>query len=435
MLNARAPGVSIISGTQTGTGARVRIRGINSISLSNEPIYVIDGIRMTSNPGSTAFGSGGNNPSRVGDLNPEEIENIEIVKGPSAATLYGTDAANGVIVITTKRGLAGAARWSTYAEAGLIKDLNKYPLNYTIAGHSPNTTAYRECTLPQLSTGNCIQDSLRTYSVFRDPDATPLGTGDRRQLGLQVSGGSEALRYFFSGETEREMGLLKLPEFDRRRFDSTNVPIREWTSRPNLLNKLSFRANVNAALHPKLDVGVTSNLIVLDQRSSRESNATVGLGSQAFGGPGYKTNGTVSGLPGVGLNGYRAWTPGLTWQERNGQGATRVIAGVNAIYRPFSWNVTRVNVGNDYTSRTDDRFLFRGEGAPVTALYRNGFKREARTGLQNFSVDAATSADWRARPWLLTKSTAGVQYVNYSFEQSQAEGEELPPGAQTRASG
>lgn len=431
LLNSRAPGVSIVSGTQTGTGARVRIRGVNSISLSNEPIYVIDGIRMTSNPGSTAFGSGGNNPSRVGDLNPEEIENIEIVKGPSAATLYGTDAANGVIVITTRKGRSGAPRVNAYTEGGVIKDLNTYPLNYTIAGHSPGLTAYRECTLPQVSVGSCVKDSLRTYSVFRDPNATPLGTGSRRQLGMQVSGGSDNLRYFLSGETERETGLLELPEFDRVRFDTSDVPIRDYTKRPNQQDRLSFRANVNAALTPKLDVGVTSNLIVVDQRFSRESNATVGLGSQAFGGPGYKTNGTVSGLPGVPLNGYRAWTPGLTWQERNGQDVTRLIAGFNAIYRPFSWNVTRLNVGNDYTSRTDEQFLYRGEGAPITAIYRNGFKREARAGIQNFSVDAASSADWRARDWLLTKTTAGLQYINYSFELAQAEGTELPPGAQT----
>jgi TonB-linked SusC/RagA family outer membrane protein len=431
MLNSRAPGVSIMSGSQTGTGARVRIRGVNSISLSNEPIYVIDGIRMTSNPGSAAFGTGGNNPSRVGDLNPEEIENIEIVKGPSAATLYGTDAANGVIVITTKKGLTGAPRWSTYAEGGLIKDRNTYPLNYTIAGHSPGLTAYRECSLPEVSAGSCIQDSLRTYSVFRDPDATPLGVGNRRQFGVQVSGGGEAVRYFLSGETEKETGLLELPAFDRRRFDSTATPIREWTERPNMSDRRSFRANVNAALNSKLDVGVTSNLIRIDQRFSTESNATVGLGSQAFGGPGYKTNGTVSGLANVPLNGYRAWTPGLAWQERTGQNVTRIIAGLNAIYRPFAWNVTRVNVGNDYTSRADDNFLFRGEGAPLTAIYRNGFKRDSRAGIQNFSVDAASSADWRARSWLLTKTTAGLQYVNYSFSQNNASGTELPPGAQT----
>ena len=117
LINSRTAGVAVQSGTQTGTGARVRIRGQSSLSLSNEPIYVIDGIRMTSNLGS-GFGTGGNNASRVGDLNPDEIENVEIVKGPSAATLYGTDAANGVIVITTKKGRAGAARWNVYGESG-----------------------------------------------------------------------------------------------------------------------------------------------------------------------------------------------------------------------------------------------------------------------------------------------------------------------------
>src|SRR3712207_9554832 len=100
-------------------------------------IYVIDGVRMTSNQAS-GFSTGGNRPSRVGDLNPEEIENIEIVKGPSAATLYGTDAANGVIVITTKRGRSGRAQWTVYGEGGLIKDLNTYTTNYTIAGHNPD---------------------------------------------------------------------------------------------------------------------------------------------------------------------------------------------------------------------------------------------------------------------------------------------------------
>lgn len=104
LLNARAPGVQLSTGTQSGTGARVRIRGVGSLNLSNEPIYVIDGVRMTSSNGSFAFFTGDAQPSRVVDINPEEIESIEIVKGPSAATLYGTDAANGVIVITTRRG-------------------------------------------------------------------------------------------------------------------------------------------------------------------------------------------------------------------------------------------------------------------------------------------------------------------------------------------
>ncbi|MGH9202599.1 MAG: TonB-dependent receptor plug domain-containing protein, partial [Vicinamibacterales bacterium] len=116
MLVAKAAGVLVIPGTQTGAGIRVRIRGTSSLSLTNNPIYVIDGIRVEGTTGSSTLSVGGTTPSRIGDLNPEEIESIEVVRGPSASTLYGTDAANGVIVITTKRGIAGRTQWSYYTE-------------------------------------------------------------------------------------------------------------------------------------------------------------------------------------------------------------------------------------------------------------------------------------------------------------------------------
>lgn len=435
LLNSRAPGVQIASGTQTGSGSRVRIRGINSISLSNEPIYVIDGVRMTSNSGSAAFGTGGNGASRVGDLNPEEIANIEIVKGPSAATLYGTDAANGVIVITTKRGRAGAPQWNIYAEGGAITDRNNYSTNYSLWGKTTGSTISRPtCVLTQISTGACTQDSVTTYSPFYDKDATPLGTGYRSQFGLQLSGGNEALRYFVAGEQEKETGVLDLPPFERRRFDSTNVPIREWTSRPNVSNRNSFRANLNATVTPKLDIGITTNLITVEQRYTLESNATAGLGSQVFGGPGYKNNGLVA-VVGTPLTGYRAWTPGFTWQEKTSQNVTRFITGLNVNYRPFTWNQTRLNIGNDYTSRSDDNLLYNGEGPPINSTYRLGFKGNGRAGIQNFSVDAASTANYSVASWLLTKTTIGLQYVDYAFRSNVASGEDLVPGSQTTGGG
>ena len=87
LLTAKAPGVQVQPGVMTGAGARIRVRGTASLSLSNDPIYVIDGVRMTSDNGNQAqtLGVGGTQSSRVSDLNPDEIENIEIVKGPSAA--------------------------------------------------------------------------------------------------------------------------------------------------------------------------------------------------------------------------------------------------------------------------------------------------------------------------------------------------------------
>ena len=106
--------------TKPDRARRVRIRGTNSLSLSNAPIYVIDGVLLTSS--SVGVGTGGTTSSFLNDVSPEDIEDIEIVKGPSAATLYGTDAANGVIVITTKKGRAGATRWTYYGEAGSVDD-------------------------------------------------------------------------------------------------------------------------------------------------------------------------------------------------------------------------------------------------------------------------------------------------------------------------
>ena len=434
VLNARVPGVHVMSGGQTGTGARIRIRGNSSLNLSNEPIYVIDGIRMTSNQGSIGFGTGGAEPSRLGDLNPEEIESIEVVKGPSAATLYGTDAANGVIVITTKKGRAGAARWNAYAEAGQLRDLNDYPTNYTIRGHSPGSTTIRDCNLRQVSLGTCIQDSLATFSPLHEADLTPIGTGYRSQYGLNVSGGTDVIRYFISGEREDETGTLELPDADRRRFIAQQLDLRRDVERPNALQKYSFRSNINATVNPKLDLGVTTNFVNVNQRFGLESNATAGVGSQAFGGKARRNNGSIS-VTGDSLLGYRAWTPGYTFQESTNQRVYRLISGLNANYRPLAWLSNRANVGLDYTSRVDESLLRRGEGPPLTSTYRLGFADAVRASIRNFSFDLGSTANFNPREWLNSKTTLGAQYVAYKFDQTYGGASDLPIGTQTPNSG
>ena len=435
LINSRTAGVTVQSGTQTGTGARVRIRGQSSLSLSNEPIYVIDGVRMTSNLGS-GIGTGGNNASRVGDLNPDEIENVEIVKGPSAATLYGTDAANGVIVITTKRGRAGAPRWNVYGEGGYLEDRNTYPYNYTLTGKDAVTGAVRSaasCTLPLVSAGTCRVDSLRTYSPFFDKDATPISTGDRYQVGANLSSGNDIVRYFVSGEHEEETGVLELPPFEVRRLQAEKVPIRDWTKRPNTLARNTARVNLNSAVGQKLDLALNVGYINLNQRYTLESNATAGLGSQAFGGQGFKENGTVA-TTGTPLNGYRAWTPGYTWQEKTAQGVNRFIGSTSATWRPFAWNQTRMDFGTDLTDRVDDSFLYRGEGPPITTNYRLGFKTNQRTDIRNTTLNLTSGASFNPLTWLNSRTTLGTQFVSYQLSQGQCSGTELPPGAQTCSS-
>lgn len=439
VLSARVPGVSVQGGQQTGSGGRVRIRGNSSLNLSNDPIYIIDGIRLTSNTNSSSLFTGGSQPVRVNDLNPEEIENIEIVKGPSAATLYGTDAANGVIVITTKRGRAGSTRWNSWSEGGILRDHSDYPYNYTIAGHSPGARTYRECTLSVIAAGTCVMDSVRIYSPLHDPDATPVSTGYRDQFGLSAAGGNETVRYFLSGEREQETAALALPEFEKRRMAAQRLVIRDYTRHPNALTKYATRANLNASPTSKLDLSISSGLIVGNTRFVTESNATVGLGSQIFGGKGYKDNGNISGLeagvPTTPLTGYRAWTPGYTFQELNRQRLTRVIGSGSADWRPYAWMQNRATLGIDYTGRQDINLNRRGEGPPINSTYRLGFAEDARANIRNLTFDIGSTSTWRPRDWMAVRSTLGTQYVNYYFESNDALGSRIAPGTQTPNSG
>src|SRR6185436_7455618 len=135
MLSVNVPGVRIMRASGgIGTGGTTRIRGSGSLSLSNEPLIYIDGVRSNNQAAVRSYGfNGQESPSRVNDLNPEEIESIEVLKGPSAATIYGTEAWNGVIQIITKRGRSGRPTVETHADAGAawISDPEgRYPPNY-----------------------------------------------------------------------------------------------------------------------------------------------------------------------------------------------------------------------------------------------------------------------------------------------------------------
>src|ERR1043166_7667559 len=105
VIGGRTPGVIMLPPSgQVGTGSQVRVRGASSMSLTNDPIIYVDGVRMDGTPNRGPGQRGGLGTSRLDDIAPEDIETIEVIKGPAASTLYGTEASNGVIQIRTKRG-------------------------------------------------------------------------------------------------------------------------------------------------------------------------------------------------------------------------------------------------------------------------------------------------------------------------------------------
>ncbi|HEU4630462.1 MAG TPA: SusC/RagA family TonB-linked outer membrane protein [Gemmatimonadaceae bacterium] len=415
LLTARTPGVQVLGGNMTGAGSRVRIRGNSSLSLSNEPIYIIDGIRMESSTNSTAIGVGGTTPSRVNDLNPDEIENIEVIRGPSAATLYGTDAANGVIVITTKRGRAGRPQWRAYVEQGLVYDNHDWPSGfYSFSAPAAPDEDPESCYNYLVASGDCTIDSSFVGNPATNDSLTPLGTGHRQQYGLQVAGGSEAVRYFVSGEWERELGLLEMPSAGRNRLEADGVNILEHWERPNTVRRASGRANLDIALSPKADLTVSTNYIALEQRFPQSDNNVNAWGPTLFAS-------TSDGS-------YGFFDPADSFQDETWQDVDRLIGQIGTNVRPTSWLSLRGNFGLDYTSRVDQE-LCRFNTCADFGTNREGFKEDTRTNFYQYTADVAATGTFQLTPMLNSRTTAGVQFFRNLFDQNSAEGDQLPPGA------
>ena len=442
LLVAKAPGVQVLPGSTTGTGGRVRIRGNSSLSLSNNPIYILDGIRMTSDVNSMSIGIGGSSPSRVNDLNPEDIESIDVVRGPSASSLYGTDAANGVIVIKTKKGKAGRPVWNVYAEQGFIRDENTYPAAYRGWRNGSTTSNTTQCLLAAVVTTNaaarCVQDSVSSYNLWKDPESSPLGVGHRNQFGAQVSGGSDAIRYYISGEWEKELGVLRMPRaFAERIIASRSVSdITGEQEHPNMLRRVNLRANISANLNDKMDVTFNSGFVTSTLRLPQIDNNAFGIGSNGFGGPGFKNFLVVhvTGQPARNNLGWRSATPDETFSMVHYQDVNRAIPSGTFNYRPTSWLSARVTAGIDFTSRKDTE-LCRREECPNIGTALTGFKQNNHTTLFAYTGDAALTANYKVAEQLGARSIVGTQYSKDNFLQNQAYAENLVGGGTTVSAG
>src|SRR6478672_11343072 len=284
----KSPGVTLLPGTELGGAPTVRIRGVSSISLSNAPIWYVDGVRYSAGSLSSGTDVGF---SLLNSLNPEEIEDIEIVKGPSAATLYGTNAANGVVVITTKKGRAGSTRWSWSAEGRTVDDRVPYQDMYANFGKDPKTGGVKRCQIATMITaqnpgGDCKSDNDTNYNWLTDPANTFIHLGHGSLFGGNVSGGNDLLRFFVSGDSDNETGPIQMQNFELARFDSSHVPVRDEWYHPEAQQRASFRGNLSASLSPKFDLTLSTGFSKLDNRIPPESDLIIALyyvGMQNYG--------------------------------------------------------------------------------------------------------------------------------------------------------
>lgn len=211
-LRGQVPGLRVSRNSgQPGSGITFRIRGTNSLGAAagdidetNTPIIVIDGVPIV----------GGN----LAELNPDDIESINILKDAAAASIYGSSGANGAVLITTKKGSAGEARISLNLSTGFVDVANRidmmnadefiqYRMDSEIQGGTPD---------PSI---NALIDpnELRNYIAGNEVDWQDvlLRTGTQRRVGLSASGGNEKARYYINGDVYQEEGIVQDSDYDR----------------------------------------------------------------------------------------------------------------------------------------------------------------------------------------------------------------------------
>ncbi|HEX7086370.1 MAG TPA: TonB-dependent receptor, partial [Vicinamibacterales bacterium] len=274
LLAGRANGLmSVPGGGSPNAPTRHRIRGISSINASNDPIVIIDGVRALTSYEECVDGNlvgCYQMPSRYDDFNLEDIESIEILKGPSAAAMWGSDASAGVIVIKTKRGRPGPTRWTVHYEEGFTTAPTDFLVPMQGLGRPPNGTAVMRCSLADQAQGRCVPiDSVAGgFNRYAHPRTTSMAMGRTRDIGLSVSGGSDAVQFHFSGGYRTDLGTAKMPEIDQKLVrEALGRPLPGWMIRPDGKTKASFTGRITGRFNDALDYSLTTSFIQIDGRT------------------------------------------------------------------------------------------------------------------------------------------------------------------------
>lgn len=414
LITAKAAGVDVTqSSGEIGTGSRIRIRGSNSVSLSNDPLVVIDGIWVNDQQQSLSAGAGvgGQTPLRLDDLNPDEIESVEVLKGPSASALYGSAGANGVLLITTKKGLSGKAQWTAHADYGQAAQIAKFPGNYNQVGVSGADTG-TFCTLINQGQGQCAPlGDVQTWNPLESHVASPFSTSNPIQrFGATVAGGSDVSRYFVSGDYDFTHGVYP----------------------NNFLNRNSARVNFSTS--PSTTVDFSANAGFIQSRSQlpqNDNNEFSPIASGVLGSAVCPGSPTSCNSP----YGYLLVLPSEANSLIVSQDVERFTGGLNGTVRPLSWLSLTGVAGVDFAERNDEQFY------PPGALNPNIFGQNTASGfaLSNPFQFWVYTAQFNAQATYPFSSTVhgttslGTAYNNQIERGTYAQGYTLAPGTSTIA--
>ena len=417
MLAGRTPGLQFtrLSGN-VGTGSSIKIRGVGSFNLSSNPLIYVDGVRVNNQSRAGPMlgyryavmqdeaGSTGGEVSVLDDFNPEDIESIEIIKGPAAATLYGTEASAGVIQIITKKGREGAPQFTASVRQGV---------NFMTdpAGRLGTMYACRNS-----SSTPCEESNLFTYNMYDEANryiregAFPWGSKELFRNGLSssydlgVRGGTSNIRYFLSTNYEDEGGVV-------------------WYN-----NDKTFRtrANVSVVFSESVTLDVSTGYVDGNTRFATPVRSDGGVWQDLRWANGYFLD---TNAPGANerLFGFQEHLPSDVANIAATRDYSRFTGSATLNHNFGSWLNQRVVVGLDKGWDTNQViFPWNPAPPPNQAVYSETVSGTIDYGnpmTEVQSLDYSATIDYSPLGFLDLKTSFGAQYSMRRFENLRTQGE------------
>ena len=403
LLAAQTPGVTVLANTgQPGAGGVIRLRGNNSISQGNNPIIYVDGVRIYSGDTPTVP-----NARQVmnpfNDIRAEDIERVEVMKGASATTLYGTEASGGVIQIFTKRGHSGRPQWTVEALGGTND------LDYLHLDGDPTVVFLKNCRGPELFGIDITNAATLGQDVpFEDSTCPSSGkwirTGAIQRYSASVGGGGDLMQYFLTGNYSDEQGAVDPGEFKTG----------------------GFRGNFSFRPLRQLELGLNSSYQRGDQQWIPDGNLANGFLLNVARGTAGNYRGSGCSTPTIiCMNNAAALTIGTNSKTDH------FITGFSINYAPVTAWTNRLSIGFDYNG-VENRSLipFGHLRTPTGNLSQQDWTRKF------LSIDLASSYRKEFGPtWVSTTSFGGQLFQDNLFQTNVTSTEFSGPGDPVLTSG
>ena len=410
-----------------GASSRLQIRGVRSMSGTGQPLFVVDGVPISNSTRSTSnMTSGGSNlsgtdaPNRASDLNPQDVESVEVLSGPAASAIYGSLAGNGVVLITTKRGRGGRTSYSLRSNLQWDEPVQQLPLqrSYGIGSGGSTPTCVpggpANCSVPTgafVAWGAKLPAGTRTY----DHSTELFGSGFTADNTLQIQGGTDRVTFLLSGGYTPQDGFIT---GDRDYYDRTSL---RFNGSLQATDRLQFASNVQYVQTRGNFFGRGNDINGLllgalrtpPEFDNREYLTAGGLHrSFRFPNP---ANNDVSTSRGFDNPFYSLH------ESANPSESGRAIAGVTTSWSPLPWLTVREELSADFNS--EDRLSARAYQA--AGLPTNGSVAHVEFREQLLNHNLTVSADHAFGANLTGRLLVGQQLFQNKFQQVVSEGNTL----------